>query len=302
MNTIIDGHSHFMPLAVAEKTAFFKVNWSDIDRQLTLMDSVGIERALLLYPTSDAHLNMGGWKPLCDVYNSQLAAVIKSHPDRFIGAGIIPIDTEENIISELARIKTLGLNVLSLASSYDEKYLDEECFYPIFEFARDNNMLIHIHPQIINPIGEERVKDPLLSPVLEYVFDVTMCLGKMMMGGVFTKFPEVKFIFSHFGGVLPMVAERFDNTYLMLRKRNFVKDLGKTPGEYFKNLYFDTSGTKSAGAIIAALETVAAEHVIWGSDFPANQDIKKSIEVIRNLSISELDKNNILKNPLLFLI
>ena len=41
----------------------------------------------------------------------------------------------------------------------------------------------------MNPIGIERVHDPLLSPVLEYVFDVSMCIGKMMMSGVFDQAP-----------------------------------------------------------------------------------------------------------------
>ena len=58
--------------------------------------------------------------------------------------------------------------------------------HPVFEFAQSQNMPIHVHPQIINPIGEERVRDPLLTPVLEYVFDVSMCIGKMMMNEINT--------------------------------------------------------------------------------------------------------------------
>ncbi len=141
----------------------------------------------------------------------------------------------------------------------------------------------------MNPIGEERVRDPLLSPVLEYVFDVSMCLGKMMMGGVFTKYPKVNFIFAHFGGVLPIVKERFDSTYTMLRKRNFVKDLGKNPSAYFQNLYFDTSGTRSKATLQAALEVADFPNIIWGSDFPANQNFKDSLGVINAtiLSLSE---------------
>ena len=74
---------------------------------------------------------------------------------------------------------------------------------------KKKNLPIHVHPQIMNPIGEERVCDPLLTPVIEYVFDVTMCIGKLMMSGTFLKFPDVKFIFAHYGGVLPLVKERF---------------------------------------------------------------------------------------------
>jgi predicted TIM-barrel fold metal-dependent hydrolase len=289
----IDAHSHYMPPEVALHTAFFKEHWSDADKQLRLMDEYHIHQAVILYPTSDAHLNMGGWGPVCKIYNQKIADLVKAHPDRFIGAGILPVDEPSAIKEELRRIKNLGFKMLSLASSYEGKYLDDPLFEEIFDFARDNKMLIHIHPQILNPIGQERVHDPLLSPVLEYVFDVSMCLGKMMMSGVFTVYPQVNFIFAHFGGVLPIVKERFDTTYNMLLRRSIVKDLGKNPSEYFKNLYFDMSGTRSAGSLQTALEVTDEKHILWGSDFPANQNFKDSLGIISQ-SILSTDKRNLI--------
>jgi predicted TIM-barrel fold metal-dependent hydrolase len=264
------------------------------------MDEYHIDQAVLLYPTSDAHLNMGGWQAVCKIYNEEIAKLVKTHQGRFIGAGIIPVDAPGAIKDELKRIKGLGLKVLSLASSYEGRYLDDPLFDEVFEFAANNKMPVHVHPQIMNPIGEERVRDPLLSPVLEYVFDVSMCIGKMMMSGVFAKYAQVNFIFAHFGGVLPIVKERFDTTYSMLRRRNFVKDLGKTPGEYFSHLYFDMSGTRSRGTLQTVLEMTDVDHILWGSDFPANQNFKDSLSVIsqdilsanaRNLILGENFKN-----------
>jgi predicted TIM-barrel fold metal-dependent hydrolase len=290
----IDAHSHYMPPEVAANTAFFKEHWSDAAKQLALMDEYHVSQAVLLYPTSDAHLKMGGWQGVCKIYNLKIAELVKAHPERFIGAGILPIDKPEAIKEELKRIKDSGLKILSLASSYEGKYLDDPIFDEVFEFAAQHHMPVHVHPQIMNPIGQERVQDPLLSPVLEYVFDVSMCIGKMMMSGVFTKHPKVSFIFAHFGGVLPIVKERFDSTYQMLRRRNFVKDLGKNPSDYFKNLYFDMSGTRSVGALQVALEVSDERHILWGSDFPANQNFKDSLGVISQGILSLGTRNLIL--------
>jgi len=287
----IDAHSHYMPPEVAQHTAFFKEHWSDADKQLRLMDEFHIDRALLLYPTSDAHLNMGGWQAVSHIYNQRLAQLVAAHQDRFMAAGIVPVDAPAAIKKELIYIKDLGLNLISLASSYEGKYLDDPMFDEIFSFAADNKMPIHIHPQIMDPIGIERVKDPLLSPVLEYMFDVSMCLGRMMMSGVFTRHPQVNFIFAHFGGVLPMVKERFDSTYAMLRRRNLVKDIGKAPGEYFSRLYFDMSGTRSVGVLQTALEMADEKHILWGSDYPANANFKDSLGVISK-SILSLEQRN----------
>lgn len=290
----IDAHSHYMPPEVAANTAFFREHWSDASRQLRLMDEYHIDQAVLLYPTSDAHLNMGGWQAVCKIYNERIAELVKAHQGRFIGGGILPVDTPAAIKEELKHIKDLGLKVLSLASSYEGKYLDDPMFDEVFEFAINNNMPVHVHPQIMNPIGHERVRDPLLSPVLEYVFDVSMCVGKMMMSGVFAIYPKVNFIFAHFGGVLPIVKERFDSTYTMLRRRNIVKDLGKNPSEYFNNLYFDMSGTRSCGSLQTALEMTDEKHILWGSDFPANQNLKDSLSVVSQSVLSAGSRDLIL--------
>ncbi len=290
----IDAHSHFMPPEVAAQTAFFKEFWSDADKQLRLMDEYHVDQALLLYPTSDAHINMGGWQPLCAVYNQKISELVKIHPKRFIGAGILPVDAPSAIAGELRRIQDLGLKWLSLASSYEGRYLDDPIFAQVFEFAAAQRMPIHVHPQIMNPIGQERVHDPLLSPVLEYVFDVSMCVGKMMMSGVFAQHPQVKFVFAHFGGVLPIVKERFDTTYSMLRRRNFVKDIGKNPGAFLSQLYFDMSGTRSAGSLQTALEMTDVQHILWGSDFPANQNLKDSLNVVSQSILSTEQRNFIL--------
>lgn len=289
----IDAHSHYMPPEVAANTAFFKQFWSDADGHVRLMDEYHIARALLLYPTSDAHLNMGGWDKLCTVYNQGIADCVLRFPDRFIGAGIIPVDQPAKMPSQLRRIEDLGLRVISMASSYGGRYLDHDDFASVFEFAQKHRMPVHVHPQIMEPIGSERVNDPLLSPVLEYVFDVSICIGKMMMSGTFQKYPDVSFIFAHYGGVLPLVKERFDTTYTMLRGRGFVKDLGKQPGEFFKNLYFDMSGTKSPAALAAALEMADSKHILWGSDFPANKNFSASLNVISSSILSSEERENI---------
>lgn len=303
MAGIIDFHAHYIPPEIAQHTAFFKVNWSDIDKLLRSMDAQHIEKAFLFYPSTDAHLNLGGWDEVSRIYNEKIADIVSLHSDRFVGAGIISVDSPATFPQQVQKIKSLGLKILSLSSSYDGRYLDDTIFFPVYEFAAKEKIPIHIHPQIIKPIGEERVKDPLLTPVLEYMFDVSMCIGKMMMSGVFNKFADVDFVFAHYGGVIPFVKERFDNTYQMLRGRDFVKDIGRKPSAFFANLYFDTSGSQSAAALSCALEVVDSSHILFGSDYPANQNISASIDVIKKSRLSLGDQEAILsRNARKFLL
>jgi predicted TIM-barrel fold metal-dependent hydrolase len=151
-----------------------------------------------------------------------------------------------------------------------------------------------VHSQIVNPIGFERVKDPLLTPVIEYVFDTTISAGKLLMSDVLRNYPKVKFVFAYFGGAICYLKQRFDATYQMLRGLNFVKDLQGLPSEYFKNIYVDTSGDTTRANFLLSLDLMGPKRILWGSDWPAKQDIAAGIKAVNDLDISQEEKQNIL--------
>ncbi|MEK6715305.1 MAG: amidohydrolase family protein [Candidatus Omnitrophota bacterium] len=292
---IIDAHSHWLPQDIINNAHFFHQGWGDIEAHLKMMDETGIDMAVLSYPTSDAHLKLGSISKVARIYNDNVGKIIKRYPSRFIGASILPIDNGQDILDEIKRAtEKLGFKAISLASSYNGKYLDDVLFLPVYNEAAQKNIPVFVHSQIINPIGFERVKDPLLTPVIEYVFDTTICIGKLLMADILREFAGVKFIFAYFGGVITHLAGRFEATYGMLRGINFVKDLKGNPGEYLKNIYVDTSGDTKDTNFQAALELLGPGHILWGSDWPAKKDIAGSINAVRNLKISQEDKQNIL--------
>jgi len=292
---IIDAHSHWLPKEIIHNAHFFSPAWGDIEAQVAMMDESEIDKAVLSYPTSDAHVKVGSLQEVSRIYNDAVAQIITRFPDRFIGAAILPFGNSEEMVFELRRAtEQLGFRALSLASSYDGAYLDDNLFFPVYEIAQKNRIPIFVHPQIINPIGSERVSDPLLTPVIEYVFDTTISIGKLLMGEVFTLFPDIRFIFSNFGGIITHVANRFDETYKMLRGINFVKDLGGNPTQFLKSIYVDTGGDKTQANFLSALELLGAQHILWGSDWPAKKDIKGSIDAVANLNLSQNEIKNIL--------
>ncbi len=292
---ICDAHSHWLPEEIIKNAHFFHKGWSDIEAQFKVMDEAGISKAVLSYPTSDAHLKLGSISLVARIYNDNIAKIIKRYPDRFIGAAILPIDNAQGMLDELKRATCeLGFKAVSLATSYNGKYLDDAMFLPIYSKAQEENIPIFVHSQIVNPIGFERVNDPLLTPVIEYVFDITICIGKLLMSEIFQNYPDVKFIFANFGGAIPFLQHRFDATYQMLRSINFVKDLKNNPTQYLKNIYVDTGGDKVKTNFLLALELLGPKHLLWGSDWPAKKDIPGAIQAVKDLNINEQDKEDIL--------
>ncbi|MDD5166971.1 MAG: amidohydrolase family protein, partial [Candidatus Omnitrophica bacterium] len=292
---IIDSHSHWLPEEIIKNAHFFHKGWSDIEAQLKLMDSAGIDQAVLSYPTSDAHLKLGSISRVTKTYNDNVAKILKHYPDRFIGAATLPIDNAEDMVAEFKKTtQESGFKAISLASSYNGVYLDDKRFLPIYTQAQEKGIPIFVHAQIVNPIGFDRVNDPLLTPVIEYIFDITISIGKLLMADILRDYKDVKFIFANFGGAIPFLAHRFDATYEMLRGINFVKDLKAKPTDYLKNIYVDTGGDKIKANFLLALDLFGPTHLLWGSDWPAKKDVAGGIQAVKDLDISAEDKTNIL--------
>jgi predicted TIM-barrel fold metal-dependent hydrolase len=242
---IIDAHSHWLPEEIINNAHFFHKGWGDIEGQLRQMEESGIDQAVLSYPTSDAHLKIGSLSQVARIYNDNVAKILKKYPGKFIGAAILPVGDTDAMLEELKQAGDSGFKAISLASSYNALYLDHEMFLPVYRKAEGEDIPIFVHAQIVAPIGFERVNDPLLTPVVEYVFDITICIGKLLMAGIFRDYPKLKFVFANFGGAVCFLRQRFDATYQMLRSVNFVKDLQANPTDYLKHIYVDTGGDKT---------------------------------------------------------
>ncbi len=273
---ICDAHIHFIPQELSEHTTFYKGIWADKDKLYEFLDSSNIDKALLVYPSTDAHLKLGGFKRVGEIYNRELEKILKENP-KIIASCLVDVENLNNISSELAELKNRGFRAINLASSYKGEFIIDKLF-PLFEAAEKHNLPIFVHSQTINPIGYSRVKDPLLMPVLEYSLDISIFLGLLMTQGVLDKF-KVKFILASLGGVVPFLKDRFDRVYTMLRKEKIVKDLGKLPSQILKEVYVDTSGA-SFGNIKLALDLFGQDHILWGSDYPVNAGVNENLKIL----------------------
>lgn len=280
---LCDSHIHFIPQEIAENTSFYRGVWTDKPRLLEFLEVNKIDKALMVYPATDAHSKIG-WEGLCETYNSYLEALIEENP-KIIGCGIVNLDT--NVHLQVKNLKEAGFRGLSIASSESGEFIPEK-LNPLFESAEKHRLAIFVHPQTINPIGFERVKDPLLMPVLEYTFDNSMFLGLLMMEGILDKY-KINFVFSSLGGVAPFLKDRFDRVYTMLRSREMVKDLGKLPSEIFKKVYVDTSGASLAN-IKLAIDLFGEDKILWGSDYPVSGDIKTNLSMLDGLGVEVKEK------------
>lgn len=283
---LCDAHIHFIPKELSVHTDFYKGIWTDKGKLYEFLDKNNIDKALLVYPSTDAHLKLGSLGKACAFYNEAAAKVIDENK-KIIAAGLINLDDSADISSQAKELKDKGFRAISIASSHNGKFIAKE-LTPLFEAAQEHSLAIFVHPQTINPVGFERLKDPLLMPVLEYSLDSSMFLGLLMMEGILEKF-DVKFIFSSLGGVIPFLKERFDRVYTMLRRRELVKDLGKMPSEILRKVYVDTSGA-SLKNIQLAIDLFGEDKILWGSDYPVSGDVASNLAMLDGLGAKVKEK------------
>ncbi|MBN3039699.1 MAG: hypothetical protein JW867_01065, partial [Candidatus Omnitrophica bacterium] len=146
---LCDSHIHFIPEELSVYTAFYKGVWTDKEKLYAHLDKNGIDRALLCYPSTDAHLNLEVFSRACEIYNSELEKIIKENP-KIIGAGIVDIENISTISSQVTELKDKGIGAISIASSHKGKFLVKE-LEPLFEAAESSELPIFVHPQTINP-------------------------------------------------------------------------------------------------------------------------------------------------------
>jgi predicted TIM-barrel fold metal-dependent hydrolase len=108
---------------------------------------------------------------------------------------------------------------------------------------------------------------PELSPgVVEYGTDTTRTIASLVFNGVAARCPDIRIIFSHGGGTMTSLIDRF-----VYEARRIPEAAQKLPNGVLYELrrfYYDTAQATSVGPMSALLKTIPLSQVLFGSDFP----------------------------------
>jgi predicted TIM-barrel fold metal-dependent hydrolase len=122
---------------------------------------------------------------------------------------------------------------------------------------------LFLHPT--TSIARERLPDYGLDFVIGYMFDTSVAALNLVFSGTVQRFPELRIVHPHLGGVLPYLAARVDFEYKAPWTGN--EEMEAPPTEYLRAFYTDTVADNPA-ALRMALDFYGPERVLFGSDFP----------------------------------
>ena len=269
---IIDFEHHYIPAelgrrlgmdptrkeAMKTRDATVHAQLFDLEAQLRDMDQVGIDVAV--------QSCILGWDTTlenCRLINDCTATVQQQYRGRFVGLAHAPI-LEQDGLRELERaIDELGLKGVTISSQVNGLPLDAREFVAFYELMRCLGVPIFVHPALA-PKGYSLMNDYQLPVILTREFDLGLAVTRLIAGGVIERYPELDFVFAHFGGGLAGYKERVARSAYRFKLPQRFED-------YFDRLYFDMAGFEGSPiALRCALEGIRPERMIFATDYPQN--------------------------------
>ncbi|WP_024333789.1 amidohydrolase family protein [Desulfotignum balticum] len=269
---IVDVHHHILPQAYLEALADSGVHQSigvlfpdwTIEKDLKTMDRLGIKRAILSFSSPGANVpGIENARNLARFCNDFMAQTIKAQPGRYGAfATLPPLEDLSGALKELEyAMDELALDGVALSSNYDLKYLGDASFEPVHKALNARNAVVHVHPT--DPPG---VQFGIPAAVMDAPFDATRAAVSLICSGVMERYPDITFILSHGGGVLPYLSYRIGKMVPHIWK-SFTQNAPKGFDKYLNQFYYD-SAIVGPDAFPCLIKHAGASRVIFGTDYP----------------------------------
>lgn len=197
--------------------------------------------------------------------NDDIAETARAHPGRFIGLGTVPMQDTELAIRELERcVKELGFPGIQIGSNINERNLDDDAFFPIFEAAQALDACIFVHPWKM--LGQNRTRDHWMTWLVGMPAETSLAICSLAMGGVFERLPDLRFGFAHGGGSFPLTVDRIDHGFAA--RPDLCQTRTKTPPSRMLDHIYVDSALHGPESLRYVLSRISPERVCMGSDYP----------------------------------
>ncbi|MDT7533131.1 amidohydrolase family protein [Sphingobium sp. SA2] len=265
----------FYSTSDADRPTFIRDGLLDMGAQrIAHMDAAGIDRAIIALTAPGTHVfDRDEAVALTIDANDQLAQACLAHPDRFVGMTAIAPQDPAFCAREIERGAAMGMKAVILNGHVRDEYTDDPKFWPIFEAAEALDQPIYLHPQgpsrhLIQPFLERGLDGAIFG----FGVDTGLHLLRLIVMGVFDRFPKLKLVVGHGGEALPYWAFRLDYMHAAgIRSQRYpiLQPLKLTISEYLRrNIYVTFSGMPWEPAVKFCRDTLGADRIMYAMDYP----------------------------------
>jgi 5-carboxyvanillate decarboxylase len=241
-------------------------------RRLEIMDELGVDMHLLALTAPGVQMfDADTATDLVARANDRLAEVIARHPTRFAGLASFAPQSPKRAAKEMERgIKQLKLNGFMVNSHTNSEYLDDPKYWPILEAAEALDRTLYIHPRGPSDGMATPFRDYMIHGAMwGYGLEVATHAVRLIVSGIFDRFPKLKICLGHMGEGLHFMLWRIDFMNTAAQRGGRVPKLQMKPSDYFKrNFVITTSGMESDLALDFSLKALGPDNVMWAIDYP----------------------------------
>jgi predicted TIM-barrel fold metal-dependent hydrolase len=269
MASRIDVHHHFYApeymAAAPELNHLPPVKAWSLAKTMEELDKNGVGTAMLsLSPPGIHHGPMDANRKLARAINEHAAKLRQQHPTRFGHFASLPMPDVEGSLAEIAyAMDTLKADGVQLMTSYGDKWPGNPAFDAVFDELNRRKAVVFIHP--LSPACCGHLIDCVPPVLTEFTFDTTRCVFSLLFTGTLLRCPDIKFIFCHAGGTIPMLAGRATTVGL---HRMYAKQVPNGVDAELKKLHYDVALAANKPALAALFTYVPVSQVLLGSDYP----------------------------------
>lgn len=240
------------------------------------MDETGIDVQVLSLTTPGVqNLEPGDAVRLARASNDLLAEAVRGQPDRFQGFATLPTPDPAAAAKELERaVLELGFNGAMLCGRTRKRNLDHPDFLPIFEAAAALRAPLYLHPQAPRPPVRDayyegfadRLDAQLSTSGIGWHFEAGMQALRLVMSGLFDRFPDLQMVLGHWGEVVLFYLDRVDTLSAEAKKAT---GLQRRVSEYFRsNVLVTPSGIWSQRYFEWCKQVLGTERILFSADDP----------------------------------
>jgi 6-methylsalicylate decarboxylase len=281
----VDLHHHFSPPLFAEVSAEKKVlpkpmvGWS-VEKTIDDMDKAGVGTAF------NSIVTPGVWfgdpeqaRHLARTSNEYAAKLMSDHPGRFGSFATVTLPDMDGSLRELEyALDVLKADGIMLFTSYQDKWLGDPFFAPLFEELDRRRAVVFVHPTTNQCCAN--LLPGVSAAEIEYGTDTTRAIVRMVYSGSAKRYSNVRMIFSHGGGTMPYLIGRFVNR--VSRSQDDAREQHDFQAEV-GGFYYDTAQTFHPVPMTALKHVVPVSQILFGTDYP----YRSSLENTKGLTASQ---------------
>jgi predicted TIM-barrel fold metal-dependent hydrolase len=266
----IDVHHHHTPppylaALVAKNIPGPVRDWTP-EKSIADMDAAGVATALTSITTPALRiLDDAGARKVARECNEYSAKLVADGKGRFGTFAAMPMPHVDATLHEIAyALDTLKADGIGLLTSYGDKWLGDPAFAPVMDELNRRQAVVYTHPTTANCCANLIPDVP--ESIIEWGTDTTRTIASLVFSGTAARCQDMKVIFSHGGGTMPFLTERF--VRLPLINKSLAPRVPNGVEHELKRFYYDTAQASHPMALASLTKLVPVSQIVFGTDFP----------------------------------